>query len=135
MCSESSLRASIGSEIGNENGWRGVVGVGTAFELVSRCHRDRAYIQRYHNPNPSVEREERRPRASNKCFFFRTLLQYYQVPSSMMPSSVGGISTLAVKSVPCGESLSYCLPSRDTPRRLRRGFSMMSTVHISSSTV
>lgn len=37
------------------------------------------YIQRYHNPNPSVEREERRPRASNKRFFFRTLLQYYQV--------------------------------------------------------
>jgi hypothetical protein len=134
MCSESSLRAPIGSEIGNENGWRGVVGVGTAFELVSRCHRDRVYIQSYRNPNPSVEREERRPRASNKCFFFfRTLLRL----TMLLGSTVGGGFPLLQQRVWCVVSLSLIvyLLEIHLPRRPRRGFSMMSTVHISSSTV
>jgi hypothetical protein len=37
MCSESCLRVSMGYEIGNEKGWRGVVGVGTGTETAWDC--------------------------------------------------------------------------------------------------
>jgi len=53
----------MGSEIGNENGWRDVVGVATVAETETEtawklCQTNESgdYQHRSHNPNPSVQR-------------------------------------------------------------------------------